>query len=76
MKIVPEDDKLYIYLNTDLISVHTITSQKFNYEEEHYKSALASRMSSKTEEEIEKMAKENLQLLSHLKGRIDDDELQ
>ncbi len=76
VKIVPEDDKLYIYLNTDLISVHTITSQKFNYEEEHYKSALASRMSSKTEEEIEKMAKENLQLLSHLKGRIDDDELQ
>ena len=48
---------------------------KFNYEEEHYKSALASRMSSKTEEEIERMAKENLQLLSQLKGKADDDEL-
>jgi len=66
VKLVPIDDKLQIYYNTELIAIHTLTNQKFNYEYGHYVSALNQTI--KNEElDIEKIAQENLVLLDQIK---------
>lgn len=62
VKLIPIDDKLYIYYNTELIIIHTVTNRKFNYIESHYKMALTQTI--KNEElDIEQIAQENLALL-------------
>ena len=57
------DNKLYIYYNKDLIATHEISNKKINYLEDHYKNALANSLKNKDENEIEKLAKKNLELL-------------
>jgi transposase len=66
VKIVPIDDKLYIYYNTDLVIIHNITSKKFNYNESHYKAALGITIKNKNLD-IEQIAKDNLALLDRIK---------
>ena len=61
-----EGNKLYVYYNKDLITMHNISLNKINYKEEHYKEGLNRLLKKKSQEEIEKMAKNNLKLLNKL----------
>ena len=67
VKLIPIDDKLYIYFNTELIICHTIKNQRFNYDPTHYIEALSLRLKDKGES-IEKMAIENLRRFENMKG--------
>lgn len=66
LKIKEIDNKLYIYDNTDLITIHDISDKNINYKEEHYKLGLKSSMPDKTDEFIENLAKKNLALMDEL----------
>ena len=57
------DSNLYIYFNTKLIAMHTVSKQKLNYMPEHYEAALACACPHKKADEISQMAKENLNLI-------------
>lgn len=66
VKLVPINNTLYIYYNSELIVCHEITTQKINYDLGHYSEALMTRLNS-TDEAIEKMAKENLERFKEIK---------
>lgn len=66
VKLIPIEDKLYIYHNTQLIAIHTISNQKINYERDHYIESLLEAVPWKEKNEIEEMAKENLNLFNRL----------
>ena len=52
--------KLYIYHNTQIAAIHTLSDQRINYDLSHYTEALRESLN---EDEIEKKAIENLELL-------------
>ena len=66
VKMVPIENKLYIYYNTELITVHSIDTHKFKYHPEHYQEALRSSICNE-EVDIDEVAKENLKLLERIK---------
>ncbi len=66
VKLQEVDNKLYIYYTRQLIVMHEISNQKFNYKENDYIECLAYTMPDKGEGEIVQMAKKNLELLSKL----------
>lgn len=66
VKVKEIDNKLFIYYNKELIVTHTISDQKINYRDNDYIEGLASTMYEKSQNEIEKMAEHNLELLSKL----------
>lgn len=66
VKLNEVDNKLFIYYNKNLIATHEISNQKINYQEEHYKEGLTSTLKYKSEDQIEKMAMKNLELLSQI----------
>lgn len=69
VKIVPSGDKLYIYHNTELITIHEINRKKMNYHSDHYESGLRQSMpSDMCDNEIHERAKENLALLDQWEG--------
>lgn len=53
------DNQIHIYSNTDLVTIHTLSSKKLNYLEEHY-IQIAKMTLPFEDEEIQKLAKENL----------------
>lgn len=63
VKLNVDNNKLCIYYNKELIAMHEINDKKFNYDEQHYKQALANTITNKTETQIEAIAKKNLELL-------------
>ena len=63
VKLNALNNKLYIYYSKDLIATHEINNKKFNYLEEHYKNALADSLKNKDKNEIDALAKKNLELL-------------
>lgn len=63
VKLVPCQDKLYIYSNMNVIAIHTIQDQKINYRLEDYQEALQDQMPYKEEDDIAQMAEENLKRL-------------
>lgn len=63
LKIKVDNNKLYIYNNTELIQTHNLSEQKINYEDSDYKRLLSLSMPYKTEEEIENLSRKNLELL-------------
>lgn len=63
VKLQVIDNKLFIYYNTNLIATHEISNQKFQYHEIDYIKCLKYTMPYKNDNEIEKMAKTNLDLL-------------
>ena len=65
VKLFPIDDKLYIYYNDFLVTVHPISSNHFNYKSEHYIEALKPKFNS-SDNSIEDMADKNLKLLENL----------
>jgi len=58
------DDHLWIYYNMKLISQHPISKAKLNYQEAHYKSALA--VSAPHYPEIDDWAKKNLETIGEV----------
>ena len=75
LKIKVDNNKLYIYDSTKLIQIHNLTNQPINYDDSDYKALLASSMPYKDEEEINILAKKNLELFDKLtktKERKDD----
>lgn len=59
--------EIYIYHNHSLITVHTLSKKDINYKEEHYIEGLSKRLKSDTDE-IEELAKKNLERLNRLGG--------
>lgn len=55
---------LHVYYSTELIAVHTLSSQKINYHKDHYRQLLS--CSIKSSEDIEKIAEANLRFMDHL----------
>ena len=64
--IYPISDKLYIYLKHQLIAIHNISQQKINYHTADYKEGLSTRLPKIENNQIEQMAKENLERLKVL----------
>ena len=62
LKIKVDNNKLYIYDNTNLIQTHNLSEQKISYDKNDYKNLLFNSMPYKTEEEIEFLAQKNLEL--------------
>lgn len=58
-----ENNKLYVYYNKDLITIHNLSS---NYKEEHYKNGLKNILKNKEQEEIDLIARRNLELINKL----------
>ena len=52
--------------NKELITIHEISEKNINYKEEHYIEGLKSILKNKEQEEIEKLAKANLENLNKL----------
>lgn len=63
LKIKVDNNKLYIYDNTNLVQMHYLNDQKINYTNFDYRALLLSSMPYKSEEDIEALAKKNLELL-------------
>ncbi len=59
-KLQVYNNNLYIYYNTKLISMHAISSNKLNYNDNHYKKIVEKNFGYKNQDEIEKISKENL----------------
>ena len=57
-------DALHVYYSTELIAIHTLSSQKINYHKDHYRQLLSH--SIKSSEDIEKIAEANLRLMNRL----------
>ena len=66
VKLSEKDNKLYIYYSKDLIATHNISNTKINYRQEDYIDGLFNTLKYKTEDEIENLAKKNLELLNRL----------
>lgn len=66
LKIKENNNKLYVYYNKKLITTHEISNKKINYREDDYIEGLTSSMPNKSQNQIEKMAKHNLELLNKL----------
>lgn len=60
------DNHIYIYYNTDLIVQHPISQSKINYKTEHYTDALIRSFPFKPIEDIDEMAKRNLEAIDEV----------
>ena len=61
-----ENNKLYVYYNKDLITIHNISENKINYKDEHYIEGISGLLKAKEQTEINEIAKKNLDLLNKL----------
>ena len=66
LKIKVDNNKLYVYDNTNLVQMHQLTNQKINYTDSDYKNLLMYSMPNKAEEDINELAKKNLELFDQL----------
>ena len=66
LKIKVDNNKLYVYDNTNLVQMHQLTNQKINYTDSDYKNLLMCSMPNKAEEDINELAKKNLELFDQL----------
>ena len=64
--IYPIGNRLYIYYNTKQIAIHTISHNRINYSIQDYKEALGIHLTHLRDDEIEKMANENLKRFEDL----------
>lgn len=65
LKLQVYDGQLYMYYNTNLITIHRIQNQKLNYHAEHY-SKISALTFNKTSYEMMEKAKENLNLIGEV----------
>ena len=66
LNIREEDNKLYVYYNKELITIHSISKNYINYKEEHYREGMSYILKNKEQNEIEKISKRNLELINKL----------
>ena len=66
LKLKEIDNKLYIYDNTDLVTVHDISDKKLNYQKDTYIEILKSRITDKSDDQIEALAERNLELINEI----------
>ena len=66
LDIQENDNKLYVYYNKELITIHQISEKNINYKEEHYVEGLQGVLLNKTQNEIIELAKKNLERLRRL----------
>lgn len=66
VEIQEQNNKLYVYYNKELITMHEISEKNINYKKEDYIEGLKNILENKNEEEIEKMTEENLKQLERL----------
>lgn len=66
LDIQENDNKLYVYYNKELITMHEISKNNINYKEDHYIEGLAISLKNKEQSEIEELAKNNLNILNKL----------
>lgn len=66
LDIQEDNNKLYVYYNKELITIHEISQKNINYKEGHYIEGLSSILKNKTQEQIESLAKKNLENLNRL----------
>ena len=64
--IQENDNKLYVYYNKKLITIHDISVKNINYKEEHYVQGLRNILRNKEQMEIETLARNNLKALNKL----------
>lgn len=60
-------NQLYIYHNSSLITVHSISQKCINYKNKHYKEAISARLKA-NEDDINEIAQKNLNKLNRLGG--------
>lgn len=68
--IYPIGEKLYIYCNSKLIAIHNISQKRTNYSLQDYKEALSLNLPNTKNDEIERMANENIKMLQNLKRNV------
>lgn len=61
-----ENNKLYVYYNKDLITIHNISNKYINYKQEHYNEGFMNILKNKTQDEIDTIARKNLDLINRL----------
>ena len=66
LSLQEENNKLYVYYNKELITIHDISEKNINYKEEHYIEGLSNILKNKTQDQIETLAKKNLENLNKL----------
>ena len=66
LDVQEENNKLYVYYNKELITIHEISEKNINYKEEHYVEGLSNILKNKKQEQIEELAKKNLEKLNEL----------
>lgn len=66
LNVQEDNNKLYVYYNKDLITIHQISEKNINYKEEHYIEGLRNILKNKDQEAIEGLAKRNLEKLNRL----------
>lgn len=66
LDVQEDNNKLYVYYNRELITMHDISEKNINYKEEHYIEGLSYILKNKTQEQIECLAKRNLENLNRL----------
>ena len=66
LNLIEENNKLYVYYNKDLVTIHTISDNYLNYKEEHYLEGMKTILKNKSQDEIEEISKRNLNLLNKL----------
>lgn len=59
-----EDNKIYLYDNTNLIAIHPVSNHKLNYLPDHYEQVVATTMPYKNQEEVKNFSKMNLERIS------------
>ena len=66
LDVQEDNNKLYVYYNKELITMHEISEKNINYKEKHYIDSLSNLLKNKTQEQIETLAKKNLENLNKL----------
>ena len=66
LSLKEEDNKLYVYYNKELITIHNISNKYINYKEEHYKEGIMTILKHKEQNEIEEISRKNLDLINRL----------
>lgn len=66
LKVKEIDNKLYVYYSKSLVKIHEISDKKINYASDDYVEGLSSTIYNKSQEEIESLAKHNLELLNKI----------
>lgn len=58
-----QDSNIYVYFNTKLIAMHTLSTRKLNYSVDHYVDTLSRTYVGKSSDDVIQMAKHNLDII-------------